>query len=560
MSEAHGLGVGRGGEVSVPVALRIDAGPARTPGEGRARHTVADALAALAVAAAMAYALSVVTGWGRPEHAGLLDHVVFDAVPACAAAVLYLRARSGAGDRTAWTFICAACAAGAVSSILFSVFAGSAPSGALSAADAPKVVGYLAGAVGLWLLLRPRLARLGAPDWRETAAAALATAALAVAVVAPAGRSETWASLGVWIAYPLVDLLLAALGAGVVAGYGMRLGIVPGLLTVTVVLMAGADLGYVRAVEAGGWAPGGPLDALWPAGWALAAVAGAVARRDDPAGTRRAGGGGRLIAPTAIATLAASGLVIVGVGAGPAWAGLLSGASLVLVLIHLAGAARERGGAAPGGTLDEIVAEACAGGEGGTAVVAVDLLALDAGRAALGDDSWRAARRSVDAACRGIAQELGGHAVPLGSEVVLVAPAREDPAAIVARVRDATAAAAPEGARFPTAVVGVPAEADDSVAVVALLGERLDAARRQARRQEAADVPGGVTGPAPAGLTEREVRILELVARGHTNKEIGQALYVSPRTVARSLERAFDKLGAANRAHAIQLASERGLL
>ena len=54
----------------------------------------------------------------------------------------------------------------------------------------------------------------------------------------------------------------------------------------------------------------------------------------------------------------------------------------------------------------------------------------------------------------------------------------------------------------------------------------------------------------PTRLSEREVEVLDLTARGLTNKEIGVRLSLSPHTVARHLANARSKLGAANRAEA----------
>lgn len=45
------------------------------------------------------------------------------------------------------------------------------------------------------------------------------------------------------------------------------------------------------------------------------------------------------------------------------------------------------------------------------------------------------------------------------------------------------------------------------------------------------------------GLTRREVEVLDLVADGRTNAEIGQLLGTSPRTVQKHLEHIFEKLG-----------------
>jgi DNA-binding CsgD family transcriptional regulator len=49
-------------------------------------------------------------------------------------------------------------------------------------------------------------------------------------------------------------------------------------------------------------------------------------------------------------------------------------------------------------------------------------------------------------------------------------------------------------------------------------------------------------------LTAQERRIVSLAAAGLTNKQIGQRLYLSPRTVGSHLYRAFPKLGVSSRA------------
>lgn len=53
-----------------------------------------------------------------------------------------------------------------------------------------------------------------------------------------------------------------------------------------------------------------------------------------------------------------------------------------------------------------------------------------------------------------------------------------------------------------------------------------------------------------AGLTDREVQVLELAGQGLTNKQIANRLVLSHHTVARHLSNSRDKLGAANRADA----------
>ena len=62
------------------------------------------------------------------------------------------------------------------------------------------------------------------------------------------------------------------------------------------------------------------------------------------------------------------------------------------------------------------------------------------------------------------------------------------------------------------------------------------------------------------GITRRELEVLELVAHGLSNREIGETLFVSENTVKTHCSRAFDKLGARRRTEAVQRSKELGLL
>jgi NarL family two-component system response regulator LiaR len=62
------------------------------------------------------------------------------------------------------------------------------------------------------------------------------------------------------------------------------------------------------------------------------------------------------------------------------------------------------------------------------------------------------------------------------------------------------------------------------------------------------------------GITRRELEILELIARGMSNREIAEKLFVSENTVKTHSSRVFDKLGAKRRTQAVQLGKEFGLL
>ena len=64
----------------------------------------------------------------------------------------------------------------------------------------------------------------------------------------------------------------------------------------------------------------------------------------------------------------------------------------------------------------------------------------------------------------------------------------------------------------------------------------------------------------PAGLSDREVEVLRLIARGRTNKEMAASLCLSPKTVGRHVENIYAKIGVTSRAAAAVFAMEHRLL
>lgn len=60
------------------------------------------------------------------------------------------------------------------------------------------------------------------------------------------------------------------------------------------------------------------------------------------------------------------------------------------------------------------------------------------------------------------------------------------------------------------------------------------------------------------GLTQRELEVLRLAAKGHTNRAIGHELGISDRTVQGHLANIFGKLGVTTRTEAVLLAMKQG--
>ena len=69
-----------------------------------------------------------------------------------------------------------------------------------------------------------------------------------------------------------------------------------------------------------------------------------------------------------------------------------------------------------------------------------------------------------------------------------------------------------------------------------------------------------VRSPAPSPLAARERQVLELVAKGTSNRDIARELFISEATVKTHLSHVFTKLGVADRAAAVAKGYEQGIL
>ncbi len=85
--------------------------------------------------------------------------------------------------------------------------------------------------------------------------------------------------------------------------------------------------------------------------------------------------------------------------------------------------------------------------------------------------------------------------------------------------------------------------------------------RRQQQELMAQKDPAAIAQPPlPASLTEREVRVLRLVAAGMSNRQIAEELHLSEKTVANHLTHIFNKILCENRAAAAAFAIRNGLV
>jgi HD-GYP domain-containing protein (c-di-GMP phosphodiesterase class II) len=102
-------------------------------------------------------------------------------------------------------------------------------------------------------------------------------------------------------------------------------------------------------------------------------------------------------------------------------------------------------------------------------------------------------------------------------------------------------------------------------AAAAALGDEVDAGRLGRAEVDAVLTAAGQHPrpprvARPAGLTEREVDVLRLIARGQPNKAVAASLGISPKTVGRHVEHIYAKAGVRTRAGATLFALEQSLL
>ena len=88
---------------------------------------------------------------------------------------------------------------------------------------------------------------------------------------------------------------------------------------------------------------------------------------------------------------------------------------------------------------------------------------------------------------------------------------------------------------------------------------RSSSGSRRGRGSRCLESPPSAADPG-SGLTARELEVLALLADGRTNREIGESLFISPKTASVHVSNLLMKLGVANRTEAASRARERGLL
>jgi two-component system response regulator NreC len=130
---------------------------------------------------------------------------------------------------------------------------------------------------------------------------------------------------------------------------------------------------------------------------------------------------------------------------------------------------------------------------------------------------------------------------------VVVLTAQRDPSFAAEAMRLGTAGYVPKEAAGRQLVRAIRMAAEGGTYLEPRLGARLAADTAAAKR-------------AAPELTPRELEVLRLIARGHTNREIGERLFLSVRTVEGHRARIQRKLGRSRRSDLVEYVQERGLV
>lgn len=130
---------------------------------------------------------------------------------------------------------------------------------------------------------------------------------------------------------------------------------------------------------------------------------------------------------------------------------------------------------------------------------------------------------------------------------VVVLTAQRDPSYAGEALRLGAAGYVPKEAAESQLLEAIAVAAGDGTYLEPRLGARLAA-------------NAATSGEAAAELTEREIDVLRLIARGLTNREMAERLFLSVRTVESHRARIQRKLGRSRRSDLVDYAIERGLV
>jgi diguanylate cyclase (GGDEF)-like protein len=222
------------------------------------------------------FVLHVTIGLGGQRLDTFASVWVYDALEVLAVVAVTARAVLEPRERMAWALFAAGIASWTLGDIAWTaVYGGNPPYP--SFADVLYLGFYPPTFLALALLVRSRVSRFNASVWLDGVMAALAAAAVGAAVlleVVLKGTESQLLATATDLAYPLGDIVLVALVAGVFGITGWRPGRAWTAIGAALLLTAIADSIYLYQTAVGTYTAGTILDALWPA--SLLLIAGAA--------------------------------------------------------------------------------------------------------------------------------------------------------------------------------------------------------------------------------------------------------------------------------------------
>ena len=216
------------------------------------------------------FALQVGTGLAGDEVTAVLVDYLYNGLLFAGAAFCLWRAAAVRQERAAWLVLGLGIASWTAADIFWTVaYADDSAPPYPSIADGLWLVYYPAAAVTLVMLVRSRLRSVRTSLGLDALIGALATAALASAVlygpIVHAGAGEVSAAVVTNLAYPVGDLLLLSLVVAVFGLSGWRPARAWIVLGAGLAVNALADGIYLYLTAKGTYQEGTLLDALWPA-------------------------------------------------------------------------------------------------------------------------------------------------------------------------------------------------------------------------------------------------------------------------------------------------------
>jgi two-component system cell cycle response regulator len=298
------------------------------------------ALLGAAIAGALVYAVHATADLGRPGLDGWADHWLYNVILALAAVACVARGVLVRTERSGWLALGIGIAAWTAGDVYWSAeLSGRKEIPYPSLADALYIAFYPLAYAGIILIVRERVTEFPASQWLDGLIGALAAAGVGTALLAPAltdaAKGDT-ATIATNLAYPLADVVLLSFVIGALTLTLVQGGTRPvrewALLAGGLLVVAIADVLFLHLEATGAYVEGGAVDALWPIGMVLIALAAWAQTRPSQ---MELGGLSSLIFPCLFATVAV-GLMVAEVVAHVRGGGHLVPGALALATATLA--------------------------------------------------------------------------------------------------------------------------------------------------------------------------------------------------------------------------------